>query len=81
MAFLYNDQIRIAQMKRAIGILLVLAALVFAGEVAYVSVQIAHQSTVDDAQPADIILVLGAAEYRGKPCPVLAYSTFRSAQA
>src|ERR1700730_10399551 len=71
MAFLYNDQIRIAQIKRAVGILLVLAALVFAGEVAYVSVQIAHQSTVDEARPADIILVLGAAEYRGKPSPVL----------
>jgi uncharacterized SAM-binding protein YcdF (DUF218 family) len=71
MAFLYNDQIRIAQIKRAVGIVLVLAALVFAGEVAYVSVQIAHQSTVDEARPADIILVLGAAEYRGKPSPVL----------
>src|ERR1700682_734660 len=71
MAFLYNVQIRIAQMKRAVGILLVLAALVFAGEVAYVSVQIAHQSTVDEARPADIIVVLGAAEYRGKPSPVL----------
>jgi len=26
---------------------------------------------VDEAQPADIIVVLGAAEYRGKPSPVL----------
>ena len=33
--------------------------------------EIARQSTMDEAQPADIILVLGAAEYRGKPSPVL----------
>jgi len=29
------------------------------------------QSSLDDAQPADILIVLGAAEYRGKPSPVL----------
>src|ERR1700733_11808499 len=32
---------------------------------------IRRQSTVDEARPADVILVLGAAEYRGKPSPVL----------
>src|ERR1700675_1582283 len=39
--------------------------------IAYFSVRIERQSTVDEAQSADIILVLGAAEYRGKPSPVL----------
>ena len=29
------------------------------------------QSTVDEVQTSDVILVLGAAEYRGKPSPVL----------
>jgi uncharacterized SAM-binding protein YcdF (DUF218 family) len=33
--------------------------------------QIEEQSDVDEARPADIIIVLGAAEYRGKPSPVL----------
>jgi uncharacterized SAM-binding protein YcdF (DUF218 family) len=33
--------------------------------------QIYQQSNVDEARPADVILVLGAAEYRGKPSPVL----------
>lgn len=33
--------------------------------------QIQQQSTVDDARPADAIIVLGAAEYRGRPSPVL----------
>ena len=33
--------------------------------------EIRLQSTVDEAKPADVILVLGAAEYRGRPSPVL----------
>lgn len=32
---------------------------------------IRRQSRVDEAQPADVIVVLGAAEYRGHPSPVL----------
>jgi uncharacterized SAM-binding protein YcdF (DUF218 family) len=39
--------------------------------VAYVTMRIEQQSTRDEAQPADVILVLGAAEYRGRPSPVL----------
>ena len=38
---------------------------------AWVSLRIERQSTRDEAQPADVILVLGAAEYRGRPSPVL----------
>jgi uncharacterized SAM-binding protein YcdF (DUF218 family) len=33
--------------------------------------RIQRQSTIDEAQPADAIIILGAAEYRGKPSPVL----------
>jgi len=33
--------------------------------------RIERQSTLDEARPADVILILGAAEYRGKPSPVL----------
>ena len=33
--------------------------------------RIEQQCTRDEAQPADVILVLGAAEYRGRPSPVL----------
>jgi uncharacterized SAM-binding protein YcdF (DUF218 family) len=32
---------------------------------------IERQSTIDEVQAADVIVVLGAAEYRGKPSPVL----------
>ncbi len=45
-------------------------AVAFAG-LRSVSRKIERQSTVDEAQPADLILVLGAAEYRGRPSPVL----------
>jgi uncharacterized SAM-binding protein YcdF (DUF218 family) len=39
--------------------------------IAYLSVLIEQQSSREEAQPADVILVLGAAEYRGRPSPVL----------
>lgn len=35
------------------------------------SVRIGEESTRDEAQPADVIVVMGAAEYRGHPSPVL----------
>jgi uncharacterized SAM-binding protein YcdF (DUF218 family) len=39
--------------------------------IAYLAVRIGQQAGRDEAQPADVILVLGAAEYRGRPSPVL----------
>jgi uncharacterized SAM-binding protein YcdF (DUF218 family) len=39
--------------------------------VAYLSMRIQQQSGRDEAHQADVILVLGAAEYRGRPSPVL----------
>jgi uncharacterized SAM-binding protein YcdF (DUF218 family) len=39
--------------------------------IGYLSVRIEQQSTRDEAHPADVIMVLGAAEYRGRPSPVL----------
>jgi uncharacterized SAM-binding protein YcdF (DUF218 family) len=71
MRFLYNVQIRITQIRWAVGVAGALALVALAAEVAHVAERIAHQSTVDEAQAADIIVVLGAAEYRGKPSPVL----------
>src|SRR5579871_2007253 len=51
--------------------LLVLAAGALAAELYSVTRDIERQSTVDESRPADVILVLGAAEYRGRPSPVL----------
>ncbi|HTS31456.1 MAG TPA: YdcF family protein [Bryobacteraceae bacterium] len=58
-------------MKLAARIVLLLIAAAVLGSIAYVSIRIEQQSTKDEAQPADVILVLGAAEYRGRPSPVL----------
>lgn len=62
-------------MKRIFLLLFALAAataLYIAGNyLKRVAGAIERQSIVDEAQPADAIVVLGAAEYRGKPSPVL----------
>lgn len=58
-------------MKRAVWSAIGLAITGLLVYVAYLSARIGRQSTRDEAQPADVILVLGAAEYRGRPSPVL----------
>lgn len=59
---------RLFQLAILVATLAILAALV---ELRSISRKIERQSTVDEAQPADLIMVLGAAEYRGRPSPVL----------
>ena len=51
-------------------VLLLLAAILAAG-VGAVALDIRRQSETDEVRPADVIVVLGAAEYRGRPSPVL----------
>src|ERR1035441_4515195 len=58
-------------MKRAVSTAILAAAIAAAVLIGYVSVRIERQSTLDEARPADVILVLGAAEYRGRPSKVL----------
>jgi uncharacterized SAM-binding protein YcdF (DUF218 family) len=58
-------------MKRAIAGLLILLVILVLGYLFYVAKQIERQSNVDEAQRADVIIVLGAAEYNGRPSPVL----------
>lgn len=57
-------------MKRVLCIATALAAVAIACLIAYVSGRIEQQSTREEARRADVILVLGAAEYRGRPSPV-----------
>src|ERR1035437_9254055 len=61
---------RIPHMKRAVWIAMAAAMAALVAAIGYLSVRIGRQSTRDEAQPADVILVLGAAEYRGQPSPV-----------
>ncbi len=58
-------------MKRALAGLLILLSILLLGYLFFVTKRIEEQSTIDEARPADVIIVLGAAEYRGKPSPVL----------
>ncbi|HYP14407.1 MAG TPA: YdcF family protein [Bryobacteraceae bacterium] len=58
-------------MRKLLLCALILAILLGAGYLTYIARQIHVQSSVDEAQPADVILVMGAAEYRGKPSPAL----------
>jgi len=58
-------------MKRTVWNAIAIAVSALLIYIAYLSVRIERQSVKDEAQPADVILVLGAAEYRGRPSPVL----------
>lgn len=58
-------------MKWIVAVALVLGAGFVSLEVVRVSREIQQESVIDEAQPADAIIVLGAAEYRGHPSPVL----------
>src|SRR5579862_6977058 len=49
----------------------ILAAVSACIGLAAVAHEIRRQSTVDEVRPADVIVVLGAAEYRGRPSPIL----------
>jgi uncharacterized SAM-binding protein YcdF (DUF218 family) len=57
-------------MKWFVSVALLLAVAVL-GYLVYVAGQIQKESTVDEEHAADAIVVLGAAEYRGRPSPVL----------
>ncbi|HEY7390459.1 MAG TPA: YdcF family protein [Bryobacteraceae bacterium] len=58
-------------MRRGVFNALAIAVSALLIYIAYLAVRIGQQAGRDEAQPADVILVLGAAEYRGRPSPVL----------
>jgi uncharacterized SAM-binding protein YcdF (DUF218 family) len=58
-------------MKRTVWNVVVAAFSVAMLATAWIAIRIERQATRDEAQPADVILVLGAAEYHGRPSPVL----------
>lgn len=58
-------------MKRALAGVTGLLSILLLSYLFYVAKQIERESSIDDAHPSDVIIVLGAAEYRGKPSPVL----------
>jgi uncharacterized SAM-binding protein YcdF (DUF218 family) len=66
----YND-IRITQVRRILWALPVLALAFVIGYLISLSLRIEKQSVRDEAKRSDMIIVMGAAEYRGRPSPVL----------
>jgi uncharacterized SAM-binding protein YcdF (DUF218 family) len=58
-------------MKRGIQFGLVLAGTVLCAWLGWITVEIRKQSVIEEASPADVIVIMGAAEYRGRPSPVL----------
>jgi uncharacterized SAM-binding protein YcdF (DUF218 family) len=66
-----RNAMRSVYVKRAAGLsVLALAVFAFAYLIA-LTIRIGRQSSRDEARPADVIIVMGAAEYRGHPSPVL----------
>ena len=57
--------------KRFAAIFSVASVVLILAYLLVVAQQIRHESYIHEEQPADLIIVLGAAEYRGKPSPVL----------
>jgi uncharacterized SAM-binding protein YcdF (DUF218 family) len=51
--------------------LLVLAAVAVGSWLAITAVQVVHTAALEEIHPADAIVVFGAAEYSGRPSPVL----------
>jgi uncharacterized SAM-binding protein YcdF (DUF218 family) len=58
-------------MRKLVGYLIFFGGLAIAAYLTFVAYQIYQQSAVDEARKADVILILGAAEYRGRPSPIL----------
>lgn len=64
-------QLRYGWLRRTVSSLLMLTAAGMGCWVFWVYREIEHYATMDEARPADAIAVFGAAEYDGRPSPVL----------
>jgi uncharacterized SAM-binding protein YcdF (DUF218 family) len=71
MASLYNVGIRITQRRTIAALVAVLPLAFVLYYLVSLSIRIGRQSTQDEATNADLIIVMGAAEYSGRPSPVL----------
>jgi uncharacterized SAM-binding protein YcdF (DUF218 family) len=67
----YNVDIRITHLRQSLTLALMVVAMFALGYLSSLAIRIHRESTFDDARPADVIIVMGAAEYRGRPSPVL----------
>ena len=58
-------------MKKLVAIVVLAVTLPMATYIVALSKEIEARSLIDDAESSDVIVVLGAAEYNGRPSPVL----------
>jgi uncharacterized SAM-binding protein YcdF (DUF218 family) len=58
-------------MRRALLLIAAGFTLTLAALLVYFTMQVRRHAARDDPHPADVIVILGAAEYRGRPSPVL----------
>ena len=58
-------------MRKFVWFALALGVTAALGYLTAIAYQIYLQSNIDEARPADVILIMGAAEYRGRPSPIL----------
>jgi uncharacterized SAM-binding protein YcdF (DUF218 family) len=58
-------------MRRALALSLLVVPVLLLAYLFHIARQIERQSTTNEAQKADVIIVMGAAEYHGRPSPVL----------
>lgn len=57
-------------MKKFLSIVAAIFLAIWVYQVAQITIAVRHQAQLDEARPADVIVVLGAAEYNGRPSPV-----------
>jgi uncharacterized SAM-binding protein YcdF (DUF218 family) len=76
----YNIEIIRTRLKHAVALLAMVLVTFLLGYLIALSVRIGRESTIDEARPSDVIVVMGAAEYRGRPSPVLKLRLDRAAE-
>ena len=57
-------------MKKILLIFVAILSVVWLAQLAQLTLSVRDQAQKDEARPADVIVVLGAAEYNGRPSPV-----------
>ena len=62
---------RRSRVRRVVGVLVALVVLAAAAVTAYAAASVVSTARTDDRTPTDAVVVLGAAQFWGKPSPVL----------
>jgi len=57
-------------LKKFLSIVAMILLAIWVYQVAQITIAVRNQAQLDEARPSDVIVVLGAAEYKGKPSPV-----------